>query len=174
MKSSRLTTLAAASVLAPALALPAVAAEQSAKLTTGAKPATVTVDLAMETGGERWLTVSPQKVPAGKVVLQFDEEAITAVNEGTSLGMATAPEFYLVKRATGDETLPMSLDRSRVDLEELEGEMGLGRIDANGRRSITLKLEPGGYLLFDNAGDAFSEGAHTLLSVTPEEPSRAS
>lgn len=170
MGFSHQTAIAAVSLLAFALGLSAAAAGQNAGRVPAAKPTTVSVDLAMETGGERWLTVAPQEVPAGTVVLLFDEEAMTAVNEETSLGTATVPDFYLVKQDAGDKALPMTLDKSRVDLEALKGEMGLGRIDATGRRSITLKLEPGEYLLFDNAGDAFSEGAHTVLTVTPGEP----
>lgn len=145
-----------------AIALPAIAAPSTIAVTLDNKPLTTDLsnDLGMAMPGADMrkammtVTASPQVVPAGEVTF-------VAKNKSTD----TTHKMILIKVADAGRQLPYVAPESRVD-EDAAGHLGeVAELDPGRSGSLSMKLDPGTYMLFCNVPGHYMAGMWTTVTV---------
>jgi uncharacterized cupredoxin-like copper-binding protein len=75
-------------------------------------------------------------------------------------------EFVVVKSDLPPDELPIAADGLSADEEQLEFVDEISEIDLDGEATLTLDLEPGGYILFCNLEGHYLGGMTETLEVT--------
>ena len=152
-----------------------IAAAAALTLTAGAAfaaPTTITVTLnnqplngdlptnmGMAMGGDMSkatmsVTAEPNTAPAGEI-------SFVATNKSGDL----IHEMILVKIADPKKALPFISDENRVD-EDAAGHLGeVSELDPGKSGTLTLKLDPGTYMLFCNIPGHYVAGMWTTVTV---------
>lgn len=145
-----------------ALALPAAASASTVAVTLDNKPITTDLpdNLGMAMPGadmtKAMMTVSasPSVVPAGEVTF-------VATNKSGD----TTHEMILIKVAEAGKQVPYVGAESRVD-EDAAGHLGeVSELDPGKSGSLSMKLDPGTYMLFCNVPGHYAAGMWTTITV---------
>lgn len=117
----------------------------------------VSVEMWDKTDGTQGMTLSSDKVKAGKVTFKVTN---TSKSEQEH-------EFLIVKTDLTSDQLPFVQEGARVDETKFKGIKEGGDLEPGQTKTLVLTLKPGTYLLFCNEVGHFKAGMHTTLTVTP-------
>jgi uncharacterized cupredoxin-like copper-binding protein len=142
--------------------LPASASPSTVAVTLDNKP--ITTDLPNNLGmampgadtakAMMTVTASPAVVPAGEVTF-------VATNKSAD----TVHEMILIKVADAGKQLPYVANESRVD-EDAAGHLGeVAELDPGTSGSLSMKLDPGTYMLFCNVPGHYMAGMWATVTV---------
>jgi uncharacterized cupredoxin-like copper-binding protein len=154
--------LAVLALAGTSLALPAAASASTVAVTLDNKPLTsdLPTNLGMAMPGadmtKAMMTVSasPSVVPAGDVTF-------VATNKSSD----TTHEMILIKVVDAGQQLPYLGGESRVD-EDAAGHLGeVSELDPGKSGSLSMKLDPGTYMLFCNVPGHYAAGMWTTITV---------
>lgn len=148
MSTHRLTSTKRAALVIAALAAfcavsPAFAAE------------TVAVSLVGERGGEMAIKLDHASMPAGTITFHVLNSA-----------MNTPHEMVLLKANSADAKLDVDAKTNRVSEAALPSEGEVSGLKAGQSGDLTVKLEPGNYVLICNLKGHYAAGMHTSFTVT--------
>ena len=145
LKPSRLSAALAAMLLST-FALPALAAS----------PQVVNADLWDKPDGTQGLTLSTTQVKPGKVTFNVKNSSVGEDHE-----------LLLVKTDLAPDAFPMEADGARVEEEKFKGLVELGDVHPGKKRSTTIKVTAGKYILFCNEAGHFKAGMYSAFTVAP-------
>ena len=143
--SSRLPA-AFVAVLLSSFALPALAAG----------PQVVNADLWNKPDGSQGMTLSTDHVKPGKVTFKVKNVSTDEDHE-----------LLLVKTDLAPDAFPMEADGARVEEEKFKGLVELGDVHPGKKRSTTIKVTAGKYILFCNEAGHFKAGMYSAFTVAP-------
>jgi len=160
--SSRLLAVFALAGIPAVISLPAMASPSTVAVTLDNKPLTsdLPTNLGMAMPGADMskalmtVTASPRVVSAGEVTF-------VATNKSRD----TTHEMILVKIADAGKPLPYVSQESRVN-EDAAGHLGeVSELDPGKSGSLSMKLDPGTYMLFCNVPGHYMAGMWTTVTV---------
>ena len=121
-----------------------------------AAPASLTVEEWNKPDGSQGITLSTDRIKAGKVT-------ITVKNNSTD----EVHELLFVRTAMAPDTIPTEADNpAKVDEAQLKDLSEIGDVAPGKSISKTVSLKPGTYMLFCNQPGHFMAGMHSMLTVT--------
>lgn len=116
---------------------------------------TVAVSLVGERGGEMAIKLDHASMPAGQITFHVVNSA-----------MNTPHEMVLVKADSPDAKLAVDAATNRVNEKALTSEGEVGGLKAGQSGDLSVKLEPGNYMLICNVKGHYAAGMHIAFTVT--------
>jgi len=110
--------------------------------------------------------------PADETLMTMSADKTTAkagkvVFEVTNAAKSTVHEMIVVAVSSADQKLPMDAKTDTVQEKKIRDLGEAADLDPGTKKSLTLKLKPGKYLLICNQPGHYSHGMKVAFTVTP-------